>query len=144
MKKLNIALVGHDNRKHELLELIGKHADVFKHHKLYGTGTTGRLIHEKFGFEVVRLKSGPLGGDQELGALIANGDIDALFFFWDPMNPQPHEPDVRALLRISVLNNIIIAEDRHTADLILTSPLFASDAYHKEVMDYSEYINRKV
>lgn len=152
-KKKKIALVAHDNRKQDLIEWVEFNALRLREHQIVCTGTTGRLIEqqlrstlsdEQFGeFEVLKLKSGPLGGDQQLGALIVEGEIDLMIFFWDPMQPQPHDVDVKALLRITVLYNIPTACNRSTADFLISSPLF-SESYQRRVKDYSSYINREV
>jgi len=148
-----IALVAHDNRKKDLIEWAEWNYDVLIRHKLISTGTTGRLVEEAIkkrlkakdanDFEVKKLKSGPLGGDQQLGALIADGKIDLLIFLWDPMQPQPHDVDVKALLRISVLYNIPTACNRSTADFIISSPLLNSK-YGPMLKDYSRYIGRDI
>lgn len=152
-KNKNLALVAHDNRKQDLIEWVEFNAHKLREHKIICTGTTGMLIEkqlrssltkEQYGeFEVVKLKSGPLGGDQQLGALIVNGEIDLMIFFWDPMQPQPHDVDVKALLRITVLYNIPTACNRSTADFIISSHLFTEE-YHPRIKDYSNYINREV
>ncbi|PIV56759.1 MAG: methylglyoxal synthase [Caldiserica bacterium CG02_land_8_20_14_3_00_36_38] len=143
-----IALVAHDSRKKDLIEWVDFNWGTLSDCEFVCTGTTGRLVEEalkKKGItaKIVKLKSGPLGGDVELSALIAEGKIDYLIFFWDPMEPQPHDVDVKALLRIATLYNIPTAMNRSTADFIISSPLFKSD-YKPIVKNYSEYINRKI
>jgi methylglyoxal synthase len=123
----NVALVGHDNMKSELAEWAVHNRDVLAGHVVYATGSTGRVLQDQLDIPVRRFLSGPLGGDQQIGACIAQGLIDALVFFWDPLEPQPHDPDVKALLRIATLWNIPVASNRATADMIITSPLFAGD-----------------
>ena len=118
-----IALVAHDHCKMALLEWARFNQGTLSRHDLFATGTTGGMIAEELGLEVKRLLSGPLGGDQQIGALIASGDLDMLVFFWDPMSPQPHDSDVKALVRIAVVWNIPIACNRTSADYLITSPL---------------------
>jgi methylglyoxal synthase len=148
-----IALVAHDNRKQHMVEWVEYNWNTLMGHNLICTGTTGRLvedvIRQKAGttypteFRIQKLKSGPLGGDQQLGAMIADGDIDAIIFFWDPMSPHPHDVDVKALLRIAVLYNLPIACNRSTADFLISSPLL-KQAYEPQLVDYSAYIERNV
>lgn len=138
-KKKRIALIAHDNRKIDLLEWAKYNRDLLAKHKLFGTGTTGSLIANELNVDVHRFKSGPLGGDQQVGAKIAEGEIDFLIFFWDPLEPMPHDPDVKALLRIAVVYNIPIANNRSSADFIISSPLMSSD-YARELVDYNERI----
>jgi len=136
-----IALVAHDNKKSELIEWAVYNKTALGKHQLFGTGTTGSLVQEALGQPVTRFLSGPLGGDQQIGARIAEGKIDVLIFFWDPMEAQPHDPDIKALLRLAVTWNIPFACDRATADFLLTSPLMYDD-YEVVVPDYSLYNNR--
>jgi methylglyoxal synthase len=152
MKKIqNLALVAHDNRKEDLIEWVEHNADKLLKFNLTCTGTTGKLVEEalttinkgEMPFKITKLKSGPLGGDQQLGALICEGKIDMIIFLWDPMQPQPHDVDVKALLRIAVLYNIPIANNRSTADFIITSSLLEK-GYEIKVKDYSSYIHRKL
>jgi methylglyoxal synthase len=148
-----IALVAHDNCKKDLVEWVEYNWKTLIKHKLIATGTTGRLVEETIahkaggslpaGFSLRRLKSGPLGGDQELGALISEGEVDIMIFFWDPMEPQPHDVDVKALLRITVLYNVPTANNRSTADFLISSPLFDRE-YDKETKDYTSYLQRKI
>lgn len=140
MKK-TIALVAHDNRKKDLLDWVEHNKEKLKDHRFFATGTTGKLIATVLD-DVSRLKSGPLGGDQQLGALIAEGKIDYLIFFWDPMTSQPHDVDVKALLRLSVLYNVPTASNRSTADFLITSQLFGDPDYRPIVKDYSGYLTR--
>ncbi len=137
----HIGLVAHDGRKRDLLEWVIFNKGTLSQHRLYATGTTGALIHRETGLEVTRLRSGPFGGDQQIGALIAEGEIDILVFFWDPLEPQPHDPDVKALLRIAVLYNIPTASNRSTADFLISSPLF-SEPYTRLIPNYDARIKR--
>jgi methylglyoxal synthase len=136
-----IALVAHDNKKQDLIEWAQYNRELLVQHDLYATGTTGRLLSELLDTPVVCLQSGPLGGDQQVGARIAEGGIDLLIFFWDPLSPHPHDPDVKALLRIAVVWNIPVACDRATADYIISSPLM-TEPYERLLPDYSHYIGR--
>jgi len=138
-----IALVAHDNKKHDLIEWAEHNKATLAKHELIATGTTGKLLEEKLDRSVKKMLSGPLGGDQQIGAMIAQGDIDILIFFWDPMEAQPHDSDVKALLRLGVAWNILLACDRATADFVLTSPLMQEE-YETIIPDYSTYMNRKV
>lgn len=148
-----IALVAHDNEKRELAEWVQYNWKTLVQHELISTGTTGRLVEETIiakaggvrpeGLRLTRLKSGPLGGDQQVGALISDGKIDVMIFFWDPMSPQPHDVDVKALLRIAVLYNIPMACNRSTADFLISSPLFKS-SYEPRVRDYGDYLARVI
>jgi len=150
-KVKTIALVAHDNRKADMIEWVEWNWEKLMRHKLICTGTTGRLVEEalsrKFGdglenhLQINKLKSGPLGGDQQLGAKISEGEIDILIFFWDPMQAQPHDVDVKALLRLASVYNIPTATNRSTADFLISSPLLDQD-YTPKLRDYSVYINR--
>jgi len=152
----HIALVAHDNRKADLIEWVEWNQRLLRKHRLICTGTTGRLVEDALakmhgkdagahaaGVEVTRLKSGPLGGDQQLGAMIAEGRVDVVIFFWDPMEPQPHDVDVKALLRIAVLYNIPTACTRSTADFLISSPLM-EDAYQPKPADFSAHLSRPI
>ena len=130
-----IALVAHDNMKDELLAWVDDHRDQLVRHRLVGTGTTGRLVQERCGLDIERLMSGPLGGDQQIGGQIASGHIDVLVFFWDPLQSQPHDPDIKALLRIAAVWNIPVACNRASADFIITSP-HISEPYARHVPDF--------
>jgi methylglyoxal synthase len=141
--KKRIALVAHDNKKEELLDWAGYNRDLLSRHEVYATGTTGRLLEAELGFVVSKLRSGPLGGDMQIGARIADGDIDLLIFFWDPLTAQPHDPDVKALLRIAVVWNIPLACDRASADFIISSPLM-SEEYRRQLPDTEGYSARRV
>ncbi len=139
----NIALVAHDHMKKDLLTWTLIHRDQIAKHSLYATGTTGKYLSENLDLKVNSLKSGPLGGDQQIGALIADGKIDMLIFFWDPLEPQPHDPDVKALLRLAVVWNIPVACNLATADFIFNSSLMEND-YEKSVTDYATYLKRPI
>jgi len=144
-----IGLVAHDNRKNDLLDWVRFNAKQLSKHKLVCTGTTGKLIYNlmvelEFSPEMELLKSGPLGGDQELGSKISHDEIDILIFLWDPMSTQPHDVDVKALNRLAVLYNIPTANNRSTADYIISSKVFKDVTYVPIKKDYSIYINRKV
>ncbi len=136
-----IALVAHDHEKSNLLDWVNIHRDILKKHQLFATGTTGRLIMESLDMNITCLKSGPLGGDQQLGALISEEKIDVLIFFWDPLEPQPHDPDVKALLRLAAVWNIACASNRASADFLINSPFFEGE-YTRRVPDYSTYTKR--
>jgi methylglyoxal synthase len=138
-----IALVAHDNMKDDLLAWAKFNRVLLTGHKLFATGTTGRILEEQLGFKVKKLQSGPLGGDQQVGAKIADGEIDFLIFFWDPLEPQPHDPDVKALLRMAVVWNIPTACNRTTADFMISSPLMDSD-YTRLVPDNEAYLAREI
>jgi methylglyoxal synthase len=150
--KKTIALVAHDNRKKDMIEWVEWNSTELLRHDLVCTGTTGKLIEEAIhfkeghaskGLKIAKLKSGPLGGDQQLGAMIAEGKVDMLIFFWDPMEQQPHDVDIKALLRIAVLYNIPTASNRSTADFIISSPLL-TEPYQPKIKNYSDYLTRRV
>jgi methylglyoxal synthase len=122
-----IALIAHDNRKVDLVEWAEYNRDSLRHHRLFATGTTGTVLTHEVGLEVTRLNSGPLGGDLQIGAMVAEGTVDMLIFFWDPLEPQPHDPDVKALLRIATLRNIPTACNRATADFLISSPMASTE-----------------
>lgn len=138
-----IALVAHDNKKPDLIEWAIYNKTTLAKHNLIATGTTGRLVEEALDRPVKKLFSGPLGGDQQIGSMIAQGEIDVLIFFWDAMEAQPHDSDVKALLRLCVAWNIIMACDRATADFIMTSP-FMHDSYDATLPDYTDYLSREI
>jgi methylglyoxal synthase len=138
-----IALVAHDNKKRDLVEWAKFNRDLLAHHQIFATGTTGTLLERELAFPIEKLQSGPLGGDQQIGARIVDNEIDFLIFFWDPLEQQAHDPDVKALLRMAVVWNIPIACDRATADFVISSPLM-DKPYDRLVPDYDAYRNRKV
>ena len=154
MEKIKrIGLVAHDNRKKDMIEWVNHNWKTLRHHNLTCTGTTGRLVEETLNkknkesgytkISITKLKSGPLGGDQQMGALIAEGKIDIIIFLWDPMQAQPHDVDVKALLRITALYNIPTACNRSTADFLISSPIF-EQSYKRVLKDYSGYILRNI
>ena len=136
-----IAMVAHDHKKRDLIEWARYNRAILVEHDLYATGTTGTLLAESLDLQVTRLQSGPLGGDQQIGAMIAQGEIDFVIFFWDPLEPQPLDPDVKALLRIAVVWNIPVACNRATADFMISSSLM-HDPYDRMMQDYEEYKQR--
>jgi len=138
-----IALVAHDNKKRDLLEWAAYNRDLLARHELWATGTTGIMLEEALETPVCKLQSGPLGGDQQIGAKIAEGTIDFVIFFWDPLEPQPHDPDVKALLRIAVVWNIPVACNRASADFMISSPLMV-EAYERQLPDYQVYRDRPI
>jgi methylglyoxal synthase len=142
-KRKKIALIAHDNKKKDLIEWAVHNKKELSKHSLVATGTTGKLIEDALDQPVVKLLSGPLGGDQQIGAMIATGDIDVVFFFFDPMEAQPHDSDVKALLRLAVAWNLPMACDRSTADFLMTSR-FMQEEYSYELPNYTHYLNRKV
>lgn len=147
VRKLNsrkrIALVAHDNKKAEMVEWAVNNKNILSRHRLYATGTTGTLVENALDQSVTKFMSGPLGGDQQIGSKLAEGKIDILIFFWDPMQAQPHDPDVRALLRLAVVWNIPVACDRATADFIFTSPLMQEE-YEAILPNYTSYMARSI
>ncbi len=138
----HIALVAHDNKKPELLDWARYNQGTLARHFLYATGTTGDLLAKELGLPITRYLSGPLGGDQQVGAALSEGKIDFLIFFWDPLEPQPHDPDIKALLRLAVLYNIPTACNRATADFIISSPLMGED-YEFSAPDLERYASHR-
>ena len=137
----HIALVAHDNKKKDLMEWAKYNRDLLVKHMLCATGTTGAMLEKTLGTDVQKLQSGPLGGDQQIGAKIAEGLIDFIIFFWDPLEPQPHDPDVKALLRLAVVWNVPVACNRASADFMISSPLMSS-AYERTLPDFEQYRGR--
>jgi methylglyoxal synthase len=136
-----IALVAHDSKKDDLVTWARFNRATLCEHELFATGSTGAVIAEHIGLSVTRLMSGPLGGDQQLGAMIAEGRVDVLIFFWDPLESQPHDPDVKALLRLAAVWNIPVATTRATADFVVSSTLLG-EVYERVLPDYETYVNR--
>jgi methylglyoxal synthase len=136
-----IALIAHDNKKDDLIEWVEANRAILTAHELYATGTTGRVLEEALGLAIVKLQSGPLGGDQQVGAMISTGEIDFLIFLWDPLESQPHDPDVRALLRMAAVWNIPVATNLASADFIISSPLMGQE-YTRRLPDYESYRQR--
>lgn len=142
-KQKHIALVAHDGKKKEMVDWCDKNKDILKNHFLCGTGTTARLIAEKTGLPVRAYNSGPLGGDQQIGAKIVEGGIDFIIFLWDPLEAQPHDPDVKALLRIAVVYDIPVANNLATADFMLTSR-YMNQTYSRKVLNFSAEVEERV
>ena len=142
-RQKTIALVAHDHKKDDLMQWIDDNTDKLRPHKLCGTGTTSTLIREQFGLEIESFLSGPIGGDQQIGAAIAEGLIDVLVFFWDPLEAQPHDPDVRALLRIAVLHDVVVATNFASADFIFSSP-YMNEAYVRHSINASGDLVKRV
>jgi methylglyoxal synthase len=140
--KKRIALVAHDNKKKDLLDWARFNRITLSRHHLYGTGTTGSLLERELDLPITQFKSGPIGGDQQIGAKICEGAIDFLIFFWDPLEPQPHDPDIKALLRLAVLYNIPTASNRATADFIISSPLMGEE-YENPTPDLVRYLQNR-
>ena len=141
MKRKRIALVAHDNKKSELVEWAKYNRERMMQFDIVATGTTGKLLEKELKVDITTVQSGPLGGDQQIGAQITEGKIDLLIFFWDPLEPLPHDPDIKALLRLAVLWNIPLACNRTTADYIFSSPLLNSD-YQRRVPQFKTYLER--
>lgn len=138
-----IALVAHDHKKKDLIEWAKYNQFLLAQHELFATGTTGRVLEHELGVSIHKLQSGPLGGDQQIGAKITEGEIDFLIFFWDPLDQQPHDPDVKALLRVAMVWNIPVACNRASADFMISSPLM-SGAYRRFRPDYESYLKRTI
>ena len=143
MTRKRIGLIAHDNKKKELVEWVKYNRSSMLEFDVFATGTTGRILEDEVGVNVRRLQSGPLGGDLQIGALIAEGNIDMLIFFWDPLEPLPHDPDIKALLRLAVVWNIPMACNRATADFLFSSSLLHSD-YQRRMPNFLDYTNRKI
>ncbi len=137
-----IALIAHDNKKQDLLEWAKFNKDLLARHALYATGTTGQLLEEELDLTIIKFQSGALGGDQQIGAKISEGEIDFLIFFWDPLKPMPHDPDVKALLRLAVVWNIPVACNRATADFVISSPLMSAE-YQRQLPDYTVHSEQR-
>ncbi|NLO08962.1 MAG: methylglyoxal synthase [Clostridiales bacterium] len=142
-KQKHIALIAHDSKKDEIIEWVEEHKDILKNHFLSGTGTTARLISEKTELPVRAYNSGPLGGDQQIGSRIVEGNIDFVIFFWDPLESQPHDPDVKALLRIAAVYDIPIANNRATADFLITSR-YMNEEYERRVINFNKIMRDRI
>lgn len=144
MNKIKVALVAHDNKKDDLLAWCSENKELLSGLDLCATGTTGSMLMKQLSLDIEVLNSGPLGGDQQIGSRIATGEIDLMIFFWDPLEAQSHDTDVKALLRIAVVWNVPVACNRTTADLIITSPLLHDSTYQRAIPDYNNYLNRSI
>ena len=142
-RQKHIALIAHDSKKQEMIEWVEANKEILRNHFLSGTGTTARLISEKTDLPVKAYNSGPLGGDQQIGSRIVEGNIDFVIFFWDPLAAQPHDPDVKALLRIAAVYDIPIANNRATADFLITSK-YMTEEYERKVINYNKVINSRL
>ena len=142
-KRKRIALIAHDRMKKDLIEWAEFNKGTLSRHELYATGTTGTLIEERTNLKVQKFKSGPLGGDQQIGAKIAEGEIDILIFFWDPLEPLAHDVDIKALIRLATVYNIPVAINRSTADFLISSPLFEQE-YEKIQPDYETQLRERI
>jgi methylglyoxal synthase len=140
-EKKKIALIAHDNKKPDLLDWVKFNKQTLLKHELFATGTTGKVLEKELGCQITVFESGPLGGDQQIGSRIAEGLIDLLIFFWDPLEPLPHDPDIKALLRVAAVWNIPVACNRTSADFIVSSPLMSQE-YHRILPDYENYRQR--
>lgn len=141
-KQKSIALVAHDNRKSDLIDWVLVNKEKISKHFLCGTGTTAKLLADATELPITAFNSGPLGGDQQIGSRIVEGNIDFMIFFWDPLAAQPHDPDVKALLRIAALYDIPVASNQSTADFLLTSPLMDQE-YDRKIIDYAKRIKAR-
>lgn len=141
-KRKNIALIAHDSKKAEMIEWCREHKSTLEHHFLCGTGTTARMIADSTGLPIRGFNSGPLGGDQQIGARIVDGKIDLVIFFSDPLTAQPHDPDVKALLRIAQVYDIPIANNKASADFIITSPLM-DEEYDRKLLNFKQNIDNR-
>lgn len=142
-KQKHIALIAHDSKKKDMVDWVDENKEILKNHFLCGTGTTARLISEKTLLPVKGYNSGPLGGDQQIGSRIVEGNVDFIVFFWDPLESQPHDPDVKALLRIAVLYDIPVANNRATADFLLSS-FYMNEPYERRVLNYNNKISKRL
>lgn len=142
-KQKHIALIAHDSKKQEIVEWVEENKDILKNHFLCGTGTTARLIADRTNLPVKAYNSGPLGGDQQIGSRIVEGNIDFIIFFWDPLESQPHDPDVKALLRIAAVYDIPVANNRATADFMITSK-YMNEEYERKVLNYNKVIQKRL